>query len=240
MEVEIIGYKTLITGTNGTGKTFFAKQLARHVQEEEKLPVFVFTPNPHDYLDYQTGKKSRLPFHVVRGYNHDKFDFESICYKLLKMVSGEKRKFNGAILVLDEFQNLYSSKESMLPMAQNVITRCRHHNIGIIAICHRMQDTITTYYHNTRTNIFFKQRPASSTKKALNDYMEGLFELVINLERAKYEKAIITEEMSNINEVIVMDGKNKLSGTRQKVLSRFTITEREPKSVEEAIDNDKK
>jgi hypothetical protein len=157
--------KTLVLGLQGSGKTWFARELVKR----SNLKVLVCSPHVHDFND-----QPEENFIYYQGAHLDIERFFKHAIQLCK-----KGVINGVLI--DEFDTIFRNNFDIGAFAVDAFASHRHYNMAIIGISRRPQDIPAYFVESCKFIVSFALQ-GDNSKKKLNSTFSGFGDLVNNLE----------------------------------------------------------
>ena len=171
MQINLSNKKMLISGIQGTGKTYLAKRLT------ENRNTLVYTIHKDDIAMYWNTDN-----YIVADVNDYVKEFDFWCNVAIKLA--KKRKVS--TFIIDDADLLFRSNYDMSSNFRDIIANHRHYGLTIILITRRLQDIPTRFYGSCEfLALFFNESP--QVRDLLNRYYENLGDMVANLNCANYE-----------------------------------------------------
>ena len=172
--LNIDNQKCAILGLQGSGKTYFAKQIVK----ENNYTVLVYSPHIHDFKD----EPDNFIFYKYKDFYAD---FERFVEHVIEL--GKKKEIDGVLI--DEFDMLFKSNYDMKRNFTDLVTSHRHYNLFIIGISRRGQDIPTKFLESCKYVVSFALQ-GGNVRKKFNDLRDGFGEAILNLDYDKHEYAI--------------------------------------------------
>jgi ABC-type cobalamin/Fe3+-siderophores transport system ATPase subunit len=139
----------IIVGTNGVGKTTFAKDIIEKKYPKDRSVLIAdpdgYEPAWHKYPSIDVGNIQHMTNHRFRFMSPEKEDLE------------EFRKFKNGMLVLDDC-NHYLKANLQTEMKQIFIRR-RQNDVDIIAMAHHLTEVPPKFWNFASHLVLFKTGP---------------------------------------------------------------------------------
>lgn len=168
---EIKPHKIMIMGLQGSGKTYYSKQVVK----KNNYVTLVYSPHYHDFKD----EGDEFIF-----FKYDDFvkDFEDFCIYAKEL--GKKNLIDGVFI--DEFDLLVRNNYDIKQNATDLFINHRHYNLFIIAISRRPQDIPAKIFESSKYIVCFTLQ-GENVKNKFNNLYKGFGDLILNLSYDKHD-----------------------------------------------------
>lgn len=172
--LKIDNQKCAILGLQGSGKTYFAKQIVK----ENNYNVLVYSPHIDDFKD----EPDNFIFYKYKDFYND---FERFIEHVIEL--GKKKEINGVLI--DEFDMLFKGNADMKRMFTDLIVNHRHYNLFVIGISRRGQDIPAKFLESCKYVISFALQ-GGNVRKKFNDLKDGFGDSILSLDYDRHEYII--------------------------------------------------
>jgi len=161
MRASLSNKKMLIAGVQGTGKTYLAKNIARHYK------TVVYSPHTYEW------KNENVLLWESEDYKRELGFF-------CTYIKEQGQKYE--LVIFDEADLLFNSNFDTVPEIKDMVVNHRHppYRKAIIFATRRMQDIPTRFYGTCEYLALFANE-SPQVRQLLNKYNDGLGDMVASI-----------------------------------------------------------
>lgn len=172
---EIQGQKMIVLGIQGSGKTYYAKEMIK----AQKYKTLIYAPHKADYTDMPKNCQ------VIRWRNFIK-DFEPFCELAIKLA--KMGEIDG--IYVDELDMLVRNNYDIGQHFNDIILNHRHYPEGkgmfFVGVTRRPQDVPAKIFESTAYIVAFAIE-APNAKNKLNQIRAGFGDKIAYLNKKRHE-----------------------------------------------------
>lgn len=151
--------KITICGIQGSGKTYYSKQLVK----KNNFNVLVFSPHKHDFINEPDNFIYYAPDKPLAEYGTRDLIAEFDIFLGFAKSLALKNQIDGVFI--DEFDLMFRSNYDISGKFNDIILNHRHYNLFVLGITRRPQDIPAKYFEQCQYIVSFAIQGSNAIKK---------------------------------------------------------------------------